>query len=180
VAPQPYLITGGAALEHHDLTDQHFYSFAVLTPSRVTPIQYRTERAVFLPTEPKYIWGGKGRPHFATSDRVLLDVLNSPRYSVPFSVAVSALNLAIRREQKFLRRLLASARRFQSDAAARRVGLLVEELAGPELAAPFRELIGGSRTPVLLRRGGQTEGPVNSAWRVIVNASIELEAAGSK
>ena len=25
VAPQPYLITGGSALEYHNLTDQHFF-----------------------------------------------------------------------------------------------------------------------------------------------------------
>src|ERR1700749_1506093 len=32
VAPRPYLITGGAALEHHELIDQHFFELVALAP----------------------------------------------------------------------------------------------------------------------------------------------------
>src|ERR1700749_3623836 len=34
VAPRPYLITGGRALEQYDLTDQHFFTADVLVPAR--------------------------------------------------------------------------------------------------------------------------------------------------
>jgi predicted transcriptional regulator of viral defense system len=177
VAPPPYLITGGRALQHHHLTDQHFFSVAVLVPRRVSTFMYRGERAVFLATDPKQIWGWQGeeRPRFATPERVILDVLSSPRYGVSFSQVLSALSLAVQRDPEFLVRLVASVRRFESDAAARRVGLLVDRLFGPDSAAPFRELIGKSRTPVLLRRGGNTEGQVDLTWRVVVNASTEPE-----
>src|SRR5580692_8714936 len=77
VAPQPYLITGGRALEHHNLTDQHFFSVAVLASSRVTAFMYRSERAVFFPTDKKRIWGGEGRPHYATPERAIIDALGS-------------------------------------------------------------------------------------------------------
>jgi len=180
VAPQPYLITGGRTLEHHNLTDQHFFSFAVLVPSRVTPIMYRSERATFFPTDKGKIWGGKGHPHYATPERVIMDVLGSTRYGVSFSQAVTALSQAGQRDPKFLGRLLANTRRFQSDAAARRVGLLVDRLFGSDAAAPFRELIGESRTPTLLRRGGRTDGELDPTWRVMVNASTTPETAGSK
>jgi predicted transcriptional regulator of viral defense system len=175
VAPQPYLITGGRALEHHNLTDQHYFSIVVLVSTRVSPVIYRGERAVFVLRNEKHIWGGKGHPHFATPERVIVDVLSSTRYDVAFSQVLTALSLAGQRDPKFLGRLVASARRFGSDATARRVGLLVDQLFGPDAATPFRKLIGESRTPTLLRRGGRTDGPVDTTWRVIVNASIESE-----
>jgi len=177
VAPPLYLITGGRVLQHHHLTDQHFFSVAVLVATRVSTFMYQGERAVFLATDPKQIWGWQGeeRPRFATPERGILDVLSSTRYGVSFSQAFSALSLAVQRDPEFLVRLLANVRRFKSDAAVRRVGLLVDRLFGPDSAAPFRELIGKSRTPVLLRRGGVTDGQVDPTWRVIVNASTEPE-----
>jgi predicted transcriptional regulator of viral defense system len=177
VAPMPYLITGGRALQQHKVTDQHFFSVAVLVPTRVSTFAYRGERAVFLATDPKRIWGWQrnARPRFASPERVILDVLSSTRYSVSFSQAVTALKLAVQRDPEFLVRLVPSLRRFESASTARRVGLLVDRLFGPNVAAPFRELIGGSRTPVLLRRGGNTQGQVDRQWRVIVNARIEPE-----
>jgi predicted transcriptional regulator of viral defense system len=177
VAPEPYLITGGRALQHHRLTDQHFFSVAVLVPTRVSTFIYRGERAVFLASAPKQIWGWQDdeRPRIATPERVILDVLSNTRYSVSFSQALSALALAIQRDPKFLERLEASVRRFESNAAARRVGLLVDRLFGRDSAAPFHELIGESRTPVLLRSGGVTNGYIDHTWRVIVNASTEPE-----
>jgi predicted transcriptional regulator of viral defense system len=106
---------------------------------------------------------------------VILDVLSSTRFGVSFSQALSALSLAVQLDPEFLERLVAGVRRFESDATARRVGLLVDRLFGPDAALPFRELIGKSRTPVLLRRGGVTDGQVDPTWRVRVNASTEPE-----
>ena len=181
VSPQPYLITGGRALEHHDLTDQHFFAVAVLVPSQVTPFAFRSERARFLVTNEKFIWGwGDDRPQYATPERAVLDVLNSARFGVSFSQALSSLNLGAHCDPKFLERLAASARRLGSDSASRRIGLIVDTLFGSDAAAPFVELIGESRTPVLLRRGGVTTAPIDSKWRVIVNASTTPEIVGSK
>lgn len=181
VAPRPYLITGGRALQYHRLTDQHFFSVAVLVPTRVSPFQYRSERAVFLATVSERIWGWQEdeRPHYATPERVIVDVLSSTRFSVAFSQAVTALYLAVRRDPEFLSRLVATVHRFDSPTVARRVGLLVDRLIGTEAAAPFRVLIGLSRTPVQLRRGGRTDGAVDPTWRVIVNALIEPEVRGA-
>jgi len=177
VAQEPYLITGGRALEHHRLTDQHYFSISVLVPSRVTMLMYRGERAIFLATSLEHIWGwvDDEHPRYATPERVIVDVVDNPRYSVAFSQAVSALNLAVRRDPEILERLVEILGRFRSVAAARRVGLLVDRLFGADAAAPFRGLIGQSRTPVLLRRGGVAHGPVDPIWRVVVNASTELE-----
>ena len=174
IAPTPHLITGGRALEENGLTNQHFFKIVVLVPSPVTPFSFRGETARFLQTDPKRIWGWQRHgPRFADPERVLVDAVSHPRYGVSLTMALGALEYAAERNPEFLKRLAAAARRYNSAAAARRLGLVVERLFGEEAADPFTDLIGDSRTPVLLRATGVKEGPVDRKWRVIVNASTE-------
>jgi predicted transcriptional regulator of viral defense system len=178
VAPPPHLITGGRALEHDRLTNQHFFTVVVLVPRPVAGFAFRGEQAVFLTTEPGRIWGWQGDrgPHYATAERAVLDAVSHARYGVALPLAIEALRRAVERDREFLLRLVEAARRYDSTATSRRVGLLVDRLFGERAAAPFRELIGESRTPVLLRTTGSAEGAVDRGWRVIVNATVETEA----
>jgi predicted transcriptional regulator of viral defense system len=178
VAPAPYLITGGRALQHNRLTDQYFFTTTVLVPTPVRGFSYRGETAVFATTESRRIWGWNDdeRPRYASPERVLMDVLSHSRYGVSLSQALQALRLAVDRDPEVTGRLVDSARRYGSAAISRRLGLLVDRLFGSEAAAPFAELIGKSRTPVLLRPGGPRKGDIDRTWRVMVNATIELGA----
>lgn len=184
VAPRPYLITGGAALEHFDLTDQHFFGMTVLVPSEVTTLRFQGQTAKFFKTDPANIWGSEpeARPSYALPERAVIDVLNHPRYGVTTTQVLDALLLAASRDPEFLDRLHAAVLRYSagprghtSRAAARRVGLVVERLFGTDAAAPYRVLIGENRAPVQLRPGGRSSGPVDGNWRVIVNALLEPE-----
>lgn len=184
VAPQPYLITAGRALEHSDLTDQHSFGLVVLVPSEVTTLRYRGQTATFFKTDPTNIWGWEieARPRYALPERALVDVLNHPRYGVSLAQALDALVRAASRDAAFLDRLFAAVLRYSagprghsSRSSARRVGLVVERLFGADAAAPYRDLVGMNRTPVLMRPGGSPSGPVDSRWRVVLNAVIEPE-----
>lgn len=184
IAPQPYLVTGGGALEHFDLTDQHFFGLTVLVPSDVTRLRFRGQTATFFKTDPMNIWGWEPgeRPQYAVAERALVDALNHPRYGVSLSQALDALERAVDREPAFLDRLLATVRRYgagskdhSSRSSARRVGLVVERLFGPDAAAPYLDLIGSNRAPILLRAGGSLSGPIDATWRVVVNAVIDPE-----
>ena len=174
IAPTPHLITGGRALEEHGLTNQHFFEIVVLVPSPVSLFSFRGETARFLQTDPERIWGWQRQgPHFAVPERALVDAVSHARYGVSLTMALGGLQRATERAPEFLKRLAGAARRYDSAAVSRRLGLLVEGLFGEEAADPFTYLIGNSRTPVLLRATGVKEGPVNRKWRVIVNASTE-------
>lgn len=184
VARQPYLITGGRALEHFDLTDQHFFGLTVLVPSEGTKLRYRGQTATFFKTDPTNIWGWESevRPRYALPERALVDALNHPRYGVSLAQALDGLFRAVSRDSTFLERLLAAvvryssgARGYSSRSSARRVGLVVERLFGADAAAPYRGLVGTNRAPVLLRPGGSPDGPVDTTWRVVVNAVLEPE-----
>jgi predicted transcriptional regulator of viral defense system len=186
VAPQPYVITGGAALEHFDLTDQHYFGLSVLVPSAVTKLRYRGQTTTFFTTDPSNIWGSEpdALPRYALPERALIDVLNHPRYGVSLTQALDALLRAHAREDAFLDRLFAAVSRYSagsqrhsSRSSARRVGLVVERLFGVDAAAPYRDLVGANRSPVLMRPGGSPVGPVDSTWRVVVNAVLEPEMA---
>lgn len=185
IAPHPYLITGGGALEHFDLTDQHFFGLAVLVPREVTKLRFRGQTATFFKTDPTNIWGweAEARPRYALPERALVDSLNHPRYGVSLNQAADALLRAASHDTSFLDRLLAAVLRYGSGArghssrsSARRVGFVVERLFGPGAAAPYRDLVGSNRTPTLLRSGGPSAGPVDSTWRIVVNAVLEREA----
>ena len=180
VAPTKHLITGGRALEERRLTNQHSFSVIVLVPKVITNFSLRRENAVFLATEVDRIWGWqRSGPHFAFPERALVDAVSHPRYGVSLSMAVGALDRAVGQDPRFLGRLVGATRRYRSPATARRIGLLVERLFGEEAAVPFEGLIGTNRTPVLLRAGGAKRGQLNERWRVIVNATADLEGANA-
>lgn len=187
IAPHPYLITGGRALEHHDLTDQHFFGVVVLVPREIKNFEFRGQTTRFLKTDVSNIWGwtpGGKAARYAKAERAIVDVLNHPRYGVSLTQALDGLLLAVRRNPAFLDRLLSAVTRYSSGArhhssraAARRVGLAVERLFGAEAAEPFRHLIGANRAPVLMRPGGSRTGDLDSDWRVIVNAAVAPEGS---
>ena len=184
VTPQPYLITAGRALEYFDLTDQHSFGLVVLVPSAATVLHFRGQSAAFFKTDPANIWGWEPdtRPRYALPERAIVDVLNHPRYGVSLTQALDAINRAASRDQLFLDRLFAAVRRYgagprghSSRTSARRVGLVVERLFGSDAAAPYLDLVGPNRAPVLMRPGGSPSGPLDSTWRVVVNAVLEPE-----
>jgi predicted transcriptional regulator of viral defense system len=176
VAPSRHLITGGSAVEHHGLTNQHSFSTFVLVPNQISGFSFRGEKASFVTTRPERIWGWEEQgPHFATPERAILDAVSSSRYGVPLSMAIDALHKAVEADPKFLSRLVEAARRYNSPIVARRLGVLVDRLFGGDAASPFRELRGKSRTPVRLRSSGMDDGVVDSTWNVLVNASTELQ-----
>jgi len=177
VAPRPYLITGGRALEHHQLTDQHFFGVIVLVSGRVQQLSYRSQSATFLLTDAANIWGWEkgAHPQYATAERAIIDVLNHPRYAVSLTPSLDALLAAASKDPSFLDRMAEAVVRYGSPSAARRVGLVVERFFGPAAALPYRELIGQNRSPVLMRPGGPADGPLDKTWRVIVNAELQPE-----
>jgi predicted transcriptional regulator of viral defense system len=182
VAAPAYLIAGGRALEHHDLTDQHFFGVVTLTDRRVSPFEMSGEKAEFLLTDERRLgdvaeWAPndpRSQWKIATAPRAVLDAISHPRFGVSFSQGAHALVIAARRDPSFLPQLFRTVSESASATDARRLGLLIDRLLGPEQAAPLRALRGGSRTPVLLRAGGPDQGPVDATWRVIVNQDLDL------
>jgi len=176
IAPRPYLITGGAALEAHGLTDQHFFETVVLVSTPIEQITWRGETTRFLLTSPDRIWSQPtgaaavaAEPLVAGAERALLDALHHSRYGVSLGQAVAALQTATDRDAAFPRKLFAATRRYGSASTARRAGFLVELLAGEAAAEPFQRLIGRRPGPTALRPHAPQDGEINKRWRLRVN-----------
>jgi predicted transcriptional regulator of viral defense system len=185
-ASGPYIITAGRALQHAELTDQHWFGIEVLTARAGAPLYWRDQQARFHQTDPTNLWGAlpDTRPCYALPERALLDVFNHPRYGVSLTQALDALILAVSRDTLFLDRLHtavirygAGARNHGARAVARRVGLLVERIYGAEAAEPYLALVGDNWSPISLRPSGKAAGDLNRKWRVIENATIAPERA---
>lgn len=183
IAPTAHLITAGAALAHLGLTDQHYFGLVVLVPTEIATLTYRSQTVKFYKTDPTNIWGSTrgATPRYACPERALLDAVNHPRYGVSLTQSVDALVRAESSDPEFLDRLQSAVHRYGarghgSRSAARRFGLIIDRLYGPSAAAPYREMLGPNRAPVLLRPGGSHEGAVDPTWRVLVNAVLEPEA----
>lgn len=175
VAPAPYLITAGRALAEHDLSDQHFRSAVVLVASLRRGFDWRGDRVRYVLAEPDRVWGArKGRgPQVATPERAILDSITHPRWGVTFSQTVEALDIALGRSPKFATTLAAATKRYRNAATARRLGFLVEQLAGPDAAEPFHALRGSSRAATPLDPSGSRTGHYVPRWRVRVNADLD-------
>lgn len=175
MTPAPYLITVGRALAAHDLSDQHFRTAVVLVASLRRPFDWRGDRVRYVIAEADRIWGaGNTRgPQIATPERAILDSVTHPRWGVTFSQALEALDLAVGRSPSFAASLAAAAGRYRNAATARRLGFLVEQLAGADAAEPFQALLGSSRAATPLDPSGSRTGSYASRWRVRVNADLD-------
>ncbi len=174
LTPQPYLITAGRALTAHDLSDQHFRRAVVLIASPRRDFDWRGERVHHVLTARSRLWGAQARggPRVAGPERAILDSLAHPRWGVTLAQSVEALDLALRRRPGFAERLAAAAARYRNAAVARRLGLLVTHLASEQDAAPFHPLRGSSHASTPLDQTAPRHGPLDTTWRVQVNADL--------
>jgi predicted transcriptional regulator of viral defense system len=175
LTPQPYLITAGRALAWHGLSDQHFRKVVVLTPTSRRGFDWRGDHVHYAVTDPPRIWGAhRSRgPRIATQERALLDSLAYRGWGVTLSQNVEALDIALSSRPQFAESLAAAAARYGNAAGARRLGFLVERVAGEAAAAPFRSLLGSSKAATLLDQTRPATGPIDGRWRIRVNADVD-------
>jgi len=155
VTPRPYLVTAGRALAETGLSDQHFFRVVVLSTRRLAKWSWQGEQVHYVESARDRIWGelGPDGPAIARPERAILDCLADRRFGVSLTKA---------------------ARRYETAAVSRRLGFLVELLAGATAAAPLLKLRGTSNRYVALSPFQPASGPTDSTWRVHVNVEPEL------
>jgi predicted transcriptional regulator of viral defense system len=176
-APEPYLVTGGRALQFHGLTDQHFRRVHVLTPSQLRSWSWRGDEVRYVRTEAALRGGAvrtrKTRARVATPARAIADSLSHPRWGVTLAQVVEALDVMLGRDPDFADALAVEVARQDNHALARRLGFLVSHLAGPNAARPFLALLGDSKAATPLQAGGGAVGPIDTRWQVRINVDLD-------
>jgi predicted transcriptional regulator of viral defense system len=175
VTPRPYLVTAGRALAETGLSDQHFFRVVVLAAGRLAKWNWQGEQVYYVESTPDRIWGelDADRPAIARPERAILDCLADRRFGVSLPQTAEAIDRAMRVGMP-VSRLTKAARRYETATVSRRLGFLVELLAGAPAAAPLLKLRGSSNRYVPLSPFQPAEGPTNSTWRVHVNVEPEL------
>ena len=183
VGPDTHLVTGGAALARHGLSDQSFRTVIVLVPAPQRGWEWQGERVKYVVQPVDRIWGGtqlrvdRTPTTVARRERAILDSLAHPAWGFSLGQVVEALQRALD-EPRFAETLALAAARYDNAFLSRRLGFLVSRLSGPTVAAPFRSLIGTSRAVAALEMRGPRTGLVHSEWRLRENVPFELLAAG--
>jgi len=179
-----HLVTAGRALAFAGLSDQSFRTIIVLSPIQQRGWEWQGERVRYVVQAPDRIWGGRPlRPAdaptwIARPERAILDSLAHPKWGVSLSQIVEATTKGLA-DDKFPSRLAQSAARFGNAAVSRRLGFILAQTAGEAAAAPFRALIGTSRSLTLLDATGPPIGITHPEWRLRENVPFELIARGS-
>jgi predicted transcriptional regulator of viral defense system len=175
ITPRPYLVTAGRALAETGLSDQHFFRVVVLTAGRLAEWSWQGEQVHYVESAPERIWGelGPDGPAIARPERAILDCLADRRFGVSLPQSAEAIDRAMRIGVP-VSRLLKAARRYETAAVSRRLGFLVELLAGASAATPFLKLRGTSNKYVALSPFQPAKGPSDSTWRVRINIQPEL------
>ena len=177
LTPRPYLVTGGRALQFHELTDQHFHRVQVLSSRQLRPWSWRGDEVRYTKTD-KRLRGGairsrKTTARIATPAHAIADSLRHPRWGVTLSQVVEALDKALVRIPDFADMLAVEVARQDNHALARRLGFLVAHIAGAQEARPFLPLLGASKAPTPLEASGGGNGPIDPTWQVRVNVDLE-------
>ncbi len=178
VTPRPYLVTGGRALAESGLSDQHFFRTIVLASTRLAGWSWQSDEVQYLHWSPERIWGEShdDGPSIARPERAILDCLADSRFGVSLPQSAEAIDRALRRGLPSAR-LVKAARRYDTAAVSRRLGFLVELLAGPAAAAPLLKLRGTSNRYVALSPFAANDGPPDATWRVHVNVDPDVLVA---
>lgn len=177
VTPDPYLVTGGRALQFHELTDQHFRRVHVMTPAQLRPWSWRGDEVKYVRTE-KSLRGAairtrRSRARIASAERAIADSLANPQWGVTLSQVVEALDAMLARDSASADRLAAELVTLGNHSVARRLGFLITRITNAETARVFLALRGKSKASTLLHSGGAAEGPIDPTWGVRENVELD-------
>ena len=180
---KPAFISGWSAAEHWDLTEQVFNSVAVVSmrPQRTSEQEVGGVRFM-VRTFPekrffggKRVWSGSSSVQIADPSRMIIDVLDAPRFGGGGRHTVDVVRAYWRSTHQAPSLLLDHAIRFGRGTVFKRLGFLTESL-GIDVPAGWTErcLERISKGVSDLDPDVPSKGHVSSRWRLRVNIPVEL------
>jgi predicted transcriptional regulator of viral defense system len=178
LTPKPYLVTAGAALQFHDLTDQHFRLIVVLANTQRRDWTYRGQQIRYVRTDRKLagasIRSRRTRAAIAIPAMAIADSLDHPSWGVTLPQVAEAIDRMRGRDLGFPDELASEVAEHYGHALARRFGVLITAIAGQNAARAFLPLRGRSKTAAKLLASGPNIGPLDTTWGVRVNVDLNI------
>ena len=167
-AGTPHLVTGWWALAEAGLTNQDVRMVVVLSPTNRRDLAM-AGRKVQVVEASDDLWGGDARESglvVARPERAFCDCAGNARPArIPATRIAEALEAYLGSNPQAVKRLVRAAKRSDSPVVARRLGYLVELIAGEETAQPLHDLFGPPHKADPLDRGDDTS-PIVARWQV--------------
>lgn len=178
LTPRPYLVTAGAALQFHDLTDQHFRLIVVLTNTQMRGWAYRGQQIKYVRTD-RQLAGAASRSRktpaaIARPAIAIADSLDHPSWGVTLAQVSEAIDRMRDRDRGFPDVLATEVAEQYGHSVARRLGVLITALAGQNAARAFLPLRGASKTATKLLAGGPDTGALDTTWGVRINVDLNI------
>jgi len=170
-----HLATGWWALAQARLTNQDVREVVVLTDTNRRNLNVLGRNVRVAKVGESELWGGRKRESgliIATPERAFCDCVGTRPARIPATRIAEALDGFLASDERHLGRLIRAVKRFGSPVAARRLGYLVETIAGPDAAAPLLPLIGSSKKADPLD-SGDTTAPIVSKWQIRTRLSAD-------
>lgn len=170
-----HLATGWWALAGKGLTDQGVREAIVLTKTNRRAFQALGRRVRVVRVGDDELWGGELRESglvIASAERALCDCAGRRPTRISATRLAEALDGFLGSEHHALPRLVSAVERFDSCAVARRLGYLVEVLAGEDAAESLLALTGRSHRADALDQGDAAS-PIITKWRLRSRLSAE-------
>lgn len=167
-AGTPHLVTGWWVLARAGLTNQDVREVVVLTTTNRRGLTLSGRRVHVVTVDPDDLWGGKLCSNglaVARPERALCDTAGTRPARIPAPRIAEALEAFLRSKPRALELLVRATKRTGSPVVARRLGYLVELIAGEQAAAPLHRLIGVSRKADALDAGDE-KAPIVSRWQI--------------
>lgn len=181
LTPGEHLVSGGAALARHQLTDQAFRSIVVATDQQHSDWSWQGQTITYRRVSRDRLWGAfrshapvqGSRTRVARADKAILDCLVHQDWGVSVPQVAYALDSYLARDrERALGHLEGSARRYDIQALTRRLGYLIELVTG-EKNERLRDLVTLPATRIPLALRSPQAGEVDRRWDLLVNVSAE-------
>lgn len=178
---KPYFISHYSAMQLHGMTGESIQTLFISRPvERRVPKDLRIPvRFVTIPQ--KRFWGleekwvtNEDKVHVSDLERTALDILDRPDLSG--GISEIARGLWLTKKQINGSRLLEYAKRFDSSAAVKRLGYLMEnlDLGLGEVIHPLHEFIRSSASFALLDPTSKQAGRYLSRWHLRINSDMAV------
>jgi predicted transcriptional regulator of viral defense system len=178
LTPKPYLVTAGASLQFHDLTDQHFRLIIVLASTQRRNWKYRGQQVRYVRTGRKLagssIRSRRTPAAIAAPAIAIADSLDHPSWGVTLAQVAEAIDRMLHQSRDFPDRLASEVANHYGHALARRMGVLITALAGQDAARAFLPLRGRSKAAANLLAGGPDAGALDTTWGVRINVDLSI------
>ncbi len=178
---KPAFISGWSAAEHWDLTEQIFNSVSVVTAKTQRQSEVKAGGILFrlrvIPKDrffgSKSIWFGSKQVEIADPSRMVIDILDLPRFGGGGRHTVDVIREYLKSKHCNLDLLLEYALRYKKGSVFKRLGFLVENFHPAVTGDWCHRCISNLSAGVsLLDPDGPSQGKTSTKWKLRINLPI--------